>query len=349
MRRIINIILLVGGSLILIFLGFLTYASLTDFQPGESETVGDYELAEPLSDSGSYSILDWNIGYAGLGASMDFFYDGGKKVRETEDNTRRNMYMISTFLVDSDTVDFILLQEVDKAAKRSYFVNELDWLDRQLADFFPYFAPNYMVKFVPVPLKAPMGKVESGIVTFSRPLAQNSVRISFPGNYSWPTKLFMLDRCFLVNRYPVSNGKDFILINTHNSAYDDGSLRKGQMDYLKNYLLQQEALGNYVLVGGDWNQSPAGFTPDFTNQLFDSINVTYIEQNFPNENWQWAYSNKKPTNRRVTTPYDKQTSLTTVIDLYLASPNIDIEEVRTIDLQFENSDHQPVVLTFSFK
>ena len=46
----------------------------------------------------------------------------------------------------------------------------------------------------------------------------------------------MLDRCFLVNRYPVSNGNELLMINTHNSAYDDGSLRKQQMDFLKDFL-----------------------------------------------------------------------------------------------------------------
>jgi hypothetical protein len=36
------------------------------------------------------------------------------------------------------------------------------------------------------------------------PLSVSSAT-AFPGNYSWPMSLFMLDRCFLVNRYTLAN------------------------------------------------------------------------------------------------------------------------------------------------
>lgn len=348
MRRIRDFLLIFLFLVLILSMALVTYASLTDYTPDEAEIISSYDFAPPLSDTTTFSIINWNIGYAGLGEQMDFFYDGGENIRDTEDNVRRNMYRIASFLKDADTVDFILLQEVDKNAKRSYSINEHNWLDKKLIDFFPYYATNYKVQFVPVPVSSPMGKVESGLLTFSKNTAASSVRVSFPGNYSWPTKLFMLDRCFLVNQYPLPNGKSFILVNTHNSAYDDGSLRKIQMDYLKSYLLQQEAIGNYVLVGGDWNQCPADFKPQFDQQIFDTILLSYIERDYPNSNWQWAFDSKTPSNRRVETPYHKKSSPTTVIDFYLASSNIDIIAVKTIDLQFENSDHNPVILTFKF-
>jgi endonuclease/exonuclease/phosphatase family metal-dependent hydrolase len=78
--------------------------------------------------------------------------------------------------------------------------------------------------------------------------------------------------------------------------------------------------------------------------VLDTINLTYIEKDYPEANWTWAFDSDHPTNRRVAVPYDPETSLTTVIDYYLLSPNLSVEEIRTIDLDFRSSDHQPVLL-----
>ena len=73
-------------------------------------------------------------------------------------------------------------------------------------------------------------------MTLSKYDAASSVRFSFPGNFSWPLGLFFLDRCFLVNRYTLKNEKELLVINTHNSAYDDGSLRDEQLKFLKDFI-----------------------------------------------------------------------------------------------------------------
>ena len=182
-----------------------------------------------------------------------------------------------------------------------------------------------------------MGKVESGLLSLTRHTPARVDRYSFPGNYSWPMRLFMLDRCFLVQRHPLSDGHELLIINTHNSAYDDGSLRRQQMSYLRDFLLNEYRKGNYLIVGGDWNQTPFGFNPELPSHRFDTMNLTYVEKDFPAPGWNWAFDPDLPTNRRVAVPYDKATSLTTVIDCFLLSPNIGIEEVETIDLIFNTA------------
>ena len=152
----------------------------------------------------------------------------------------------------------------------------------------------------------------------------------------------MLDRCFLVNRYKVDGNKELVLINTHNSAYDDGSLRKMQMNYLRRFLLEEYLQGHYVIVGGDWNQSPPGFTPEYKKDIFDDQDFTPIPADYLPEGWAWVYDDTEPTNRRVMIPYQQGTTPTTVIDFYLLSPNIRLISVNTVDLDFAVSDHQPV-------
>ncbi len=333
------IIILVGA-----FVLFLLYASIDDYKPVQVELQYDDDQSSALADSIDLKLLIWNIGYAGLDASMDFFYDGGRQMRPSEEGVINNMKGVVRILAPYEAYDFILLQEVDRDSKRSYHFNQYEIIREHFQNFSAFFGMNYKVFFVPIPLKTPMGKVESGLMSLSRHSPSAISRHSFPGNYSWPMKLFMLDRCFLVSRFPVSNGNELVVINTHNSAYDDGSLREQQMEFLKEFLLFEYDKGNYIIVGGDWNQTPYGFDPVLPSHQFDTLNLTYVDKDFPAAEWSWAYDSTLPTNRRVAVPYNRSTSLTTVIDYYLLSPNIGVEEVKTIDVDFEFSDHQPVQL-----
>ncbi|MCP4310454.1 MAG: endonuclease/exonuclease/phosphatase family protein [Bacteroidetes bacterium] len=326
------------------FLLFLLYAEVDDYKPDKKINKFTATQTNVLSDSSVLNLLIWNIGYAGLDASMDFFYDGGEQTRQSREGVNSNLEGIRSTLSPYNGYDFILLQEVDIDSKRSYHVNQAGVISEDFQGYQTYTGTNYKVFFVPIPVSNPMGKVESVVMTMSRHTPTSADRYSFPGNYSWPMSLFMLDRCFLVQRHPVSDGNELLIINTHNSSYDDGSLRKQQMIYLKDFLLDEYKRGNYVIVGGDWNQSPNGFAPELPAHQFDTINLTYVEKDFPEPGWNWAYDPALPTNRRVSVPYNRSTSLATVIDYFLLSPNIRIEEVKTLDEEFRFSDHQPVQL-----
>ena len=339
-RPLLYLLALLTGA----FLLFLLYAWMDDYRPPETTVIEKDERAPALDDTSVYSLLIWNIGYAGLDASMDFFYDGGKQMRPDEEGVLTNLKGITETLTPFRDRDFVLLQEVDRDSKRSYHHNQEEIIEGQMDPSGAWFGLNYNVACVPIPLKEPMGKVTSGLLTLSNHSPSQVVRHSYPGNYGWPMRLFMLDRCFLVSRFPMQDGHELLVINTHNSAYDDGSLRKQQMEYLKNFLLSEYARGNYIIVGGDWNQSPYGLPPELPGHRFDTLNLTYVEEGYPAPDWTWAYDPEIPTNRRVTTPYSRENSLTTIIDFYLLSPNIRVIDVSTIDLGFRYSDHQPVAL-----
>jgi len=349
--RILRVLLYIIAAAAGMFILFLLYSTLDNYKPGELEHIYSSEQPDILSDSAELSLLIWNIGYCGLDKSMDFFYDGGKQMRPSKEGVADNLNGILEKLSLYRSYDFVMLQEVDRKAKRSYHENMQDIIGEQFPEHRNFFGKNYDVTFVPIPLKEPMGKVESGLLTLSKYDPATVDRFSFPGNYSWPVDIFMLDRCFLVSRHPVAVGREqsagtveLVVINTHNSAYDDGSLRKQQMEYLNEFLLDEYRKGNYIVVGGDWNQTPYGMKPELPNHLFDTINLTFIEKDYPEPGWTWAYDTVTPTNRRVTAPYDPETTLTTVIDYYLLSPNIQAKYIKTIDAGFTFSDHNPVEL-----
>jgi endonuclease/exonuclease/phosphatase family metal-dependent hydrolase len=353
--KLIKRILILLGALPVLYVGAtILVATIFKYKPSGIEQISKIEEQFYLNDTTIYSVLIWNIGYAGLGAEMDFFYDGGTKVRDTEDGVRRNLHKITTFLQENDTLDFILLQEVDENSKRSYGINMVDHFNLALPEHFPFYAYNYKVPFVPLPWLNPMGRVNSGLLSFSKHIPAETKRFAFKGNYAWPKHLFMLDRCYLANYFLLEDSTRFVLINTHNSAYDDGNLRKQQNTQLGGTLVNEETAGNAFLVGGDWNQCPPDFLPGmaqeiFHNWVFDTINFVPLDKAFMGNGWEVWWGNNAPTNRRLQTSYSKETSFTTVIDFFLSSSRVEVIECNTIDLNFANSDHQPVILTFKIK
>lgn len=330
------------------FLFLLVYGTLSDYRPDEQTRVSANTKAPAISDS-IFNIMIWNIGYCGLGEKMDFFYDGGKGVRPSREESEANLHGVLDYVGTLDTCDFFLFQEVDLRSKRSYRVNQLEAIEKRLASRHSSFGKNFDVFFNPVPPRAPLGKLHSGIASLSRHQPTLSIRHSYPGNYSWPMGVFMLDRCFLVDRYPLAGGNELLVVNTHNSAYDDGSLRKGQMEHLHGFLTGEYNKGNYIIVGGDWNQTPHGFIPRFDRDVFDTIQLSYIMEDYLPGEWTWLFDPAIPTNRRVNIPYTRGVSRTTVIDYYLLSPNLEPLYVGGVDLDFVYSDHQPVLAGFRLK
>jgi len=240
------------------------------------------------------------------------------------------------------------LQEVDTDSKRSYEIDEYETIAGHLESYSGSFAVNYDVFFVPVPPSSPMGKVNSGIATLGKYKPSTSVRYAFPGQYGFPKQLFMLDRCFMVNRYPLANGKELLIINTHNEAFDPGEIRKAQMEYLKSFITGEYDKGNYIVAGGDWNQCPPDFKPQFSRNKVNADQMVLSSDYLPSA-WSWVYDNTTPSNRSVVASYDPSTTTTTVIDFFLLSPNVEGVMVRTIDLGFENSDHNPVVINVKLR
>lgn len=353
-------LLLLLLSLILLFLLYVVlsigYATATDFQPEERitlETVNPVTTS-PISDS-TFSFLIWNIGYGGLGAKSSFFFDkggmltsGGKMVCPPDAYVQEYMQQQDQFL-QSQTADFYLLQEVDLSSKRSCYINQLERFAAFWPDYERTFAVNYNVAHVPVPVLEPfntIGKTHSGLATYSRYHAAETTRLQLPGAFDWPTRIFQLDRCIGLHRYDLENGKDLVVLNIHNSAYDKGGfLKRQQMEYFQDVVLEEYEKGNYVIAGGDWNQCPPNFQFD---KFMPGDTKGFIQYNiapdFLPADWTWAFDASVPTNRKVPTVYKKGESFITLIDFFVVSPNIEVREVRGIDLDFQASDHQPVYL-----
>lgn len=319
----------------------------------------EQQAARQVIEDSTLTFTIWNIGYCGLGAEADFFYHGSgfwmagdDMVYPPEDLSNKYLEGVKDF-IRSQTRDFYLLQEVDFASKRSYYNDQFDELKKQLPSFSASKATNFNVQRVPAPALQPWnayGKCYSGLATYSKFQPTEIKRYQLPGEFNWPNKPFMLDRCLQVSRYPF-RGKELVVVNVHNTAYErDGAQKMQQLDFLKDLILPEYEKGNYVIAGGDWNQCPPGISRDHFKKINLSglKNTTIPDDLFP-EGWHWAFDRNVPTNRSNRDPYIKGETFTALIDFYLLSPNIEVLEVKGVDMQFAYSDHQPVELTIKLQ
>ena len=333
-------------ALILAFIVFLLGMTVTDFRPPEKESLEFTLFRTPVpQERKEFTFMTWNLGYFGLGDEMDFFYDGGKGVRPSREKYYEYEKAGLDFIRKNDTLDFLLFQEVDRHSGRTYQQDQYQKLSNTLPNHGSAFGLNYEVFFVPQPLTQPMGKVKSGITLFSRFSPGECYRMALPGQYAWPVQLFMLDRCFILARYPLSGGKELVVINTHNEAFDKGDMRHQQLQYLSSVMLDEYRKGNYVVAGGDWNMNPPGYEKQDISEGYvpRSINPEPDPEAFP-KGWKWVYDPDTPTNRDVDQPYVEGVTPVTIIDFFVHSPNVKSLEVHTLDLGFRWSDHNPVMM-----
>lgn len=344
---------------VVIFLS-LTLALLTliEYRPDDVEVVEiNNPVSQRLSLDESITLMTFNIGYAGLGKDEDFVLDGGQKARPDSLEVVEGYMAGILDLLDMYAADFYLLQEVDLSARRSFNMNQVDRINNHLGEgFSSLFAYNFKAAFVPFPVSLTdyIGPVESGLLTLSSFEVLEAERQQFPGSFSWPVRVVNLKRAMLVAYIPIDGtDKELVLVNLHMSAYDgDGSLRAQEMEHLKTFMEVEYEKGNYVIIGGDFNQTFPSVVDVYPAE--DGLYNAYpIESDWLPTGFTYAIDPTLPTCRLLHRPYDPinpndpldPNTQYYIIDGFIVSNNILIETINTIDHGFEYSDHNPVMLT----
>lgn len=351
MKKILYVLL--GVVLIVLFAAaaLVAYLSITEYKPEDVEPVAVIPAARSQqAETGViYTAISFNTGYAGLDRSEDFFMDGGKGVKPGSEKQVRNNLQGMLSALSSRKADIYLLQEVDVSSSRSYSVNQMEYYRHGLSLNAAY-APNYRCDFVPFPWP-PIGKVDSGLVSLTGFQVTQATRESLPVPFAWPVRMANLKRCLLVERIPVKGcDKELVLINFHLEAYDDGEGKLAQTKQLLDIIAAEYRNGNYVIAGGDFNQT-------FPNvaQIGGSWEGMWTPGEFSDKQLpkgvSLAYDAAIPSCRSLDKPYtgDRQNHVFYIIDGFLVTDNVKVNHSETIDLNFTHSDHNPVLLQFTLQ
>ena len=358
-KKILKAILIVILVILIIAAAGIALLTALEYRPDDVEPVpiiGNSATEVPKGET--ITMVSWNIGYGALGDNADFFMDGGTSVYTADEaRVRENMAGITDFITSQDP-DIVMLQEVDRGSSRSRNVDETTILVPALgasigqsAEEMPEysFANNYKAIFMPYPIP-PLGKVDSGLFTMSRYTSDTANRVSLPCPFSWPIRTVNLKRCLLVNRMPIEGSdKELVIVNLHLEAYDSGEGKVAQTQALLGVLEEEYAKGNYVIAGGDFNQTFSNVdTSAYPDNPEGWLPGEIDAADFGSE-WSLLMDASAPTCRSLIRPYAGESRdgfQFYVIDGLIVSDNIKVNGFRTEDLDFKCTDHNPVVMEF---
>ena len=337
-----------------------------------------------------YKVATYNIGFGAYDRDYTFFMDGGYMKDGTyksghygkcasKERARTNTDGAIKAIKDLNA-DFSLLQEVEtKGSTRTFGIDQYAEYQQSFYGYDSVLAKNFHSAFIAYPFKDMIGVAEAGVATLSKYKIDSVTRRSYPLDESWPWNLFDLDRCFSVARYQLSNGKEFVLCNSHMSAYDEGGIiRAKQLEMLNGFFKEEYEKGNYVLLGGDFNHDIAKSSdlkegdPNYHGHesyfMTDQVHpdwVAHLDEDKLTDGYHIGTSLNAPTCRAAEMPYTRiysddgdrtdeegktyyLSNYTVVIDGFIYSDNITVTSVVNDpnNVDFMYSDHNPAIMTF---
>jgi len=288
-------------------------------------------------------LLCWNIGYASLGKESDFLVDGGRQLRPSSRAlVEKNARAITDRLASG--ADVVLLQEVARAGWLTRGIDVLGRVRDALPGYQLALCPTIDLSGVPLVGRLTVGQAtlaHYGIASASsHPLS--SPRL-LPGVVLQRFNVLETRLCEACDHNP------WVIFNVQLSAFDDGALRQQQLVEVWHYLREEFERGSHVVAAGDWNFRLATTSFPYSTEEKNMFWVRDLPTELTPPDWYWAVDPAAPTNRTVEQPYRSGVNFTSVIDGFVVSPNVEVAEVRTLDLGFENSDHNPVRLAIRKK
>lgn len=345
MKRGLRVLAWAAGTLVAIYLSYwavvYVLALTHKYQPPEAILKIEGSCVDAKWPD-KLSLMTWNLGYGGMGAGDDFFLDGGHNVlARDKDSVLRHLGSITTFL-QKHPADINLLEEVDSDSRRSYFVDERRAITASMEDSCSSYALNHDMFFIPYPKLRPLGRVRSGMLALGKFRPGEAKRYQLHGSFQWPDRAFQMERSLLVWKLPREDGKNWTIIELHLEAWDAGNIRAAELVQLQELALREYDEGNFVVLGGDWNAVLPGVRMDEFTKRKPSSHVIKLDESFLPEGWTWGVDRSRPSNRSDDFPYDPRKNYMTVIDGFVVSPNVRIDSVETVPLNFQDTDHEPV-------
>lgn len=353
MKKFIKGILSILGLCILVVAIYVAYVFISYYRVEDKTklSVRQFSNNQQVEVNQVYRIASANLGFGAYSDDYSFFMDGGKYSRAFSEKAVKNNIKGSLQSLQSLNANFVLCQEVDVDGTRSYHVDEDAILQKGFADYSSTWAQNYDSPYLFYPLNSPHGKNKSGLSTFSQFQIQQAMRRSLPIETGL-SKFIDLDRCYSKQEIQTKNGKSLIIYNVHLSAYTtNASTSNKQLIQLCKDMNQEAKKGNYVIAGGDFNKSLIANSKEvFKNKKVDDW-AKAIDQNLISDSLRliapYDQDNPLPSCRNADAPYDAKNASVYLIDGFIVSDNVQVQQAKVKDNQFKYSDHNPVYMDFS--
>ena len=325
----------------------------TWFAPGPVEDV-DVQCAPqtpPLPRGRVLRALVWNIQFSGS-RNHHFFYDDGDAVSVPPEDVERSLNRIAQAVTRLDP-DLILWQEVDRASRRTGYVDQQEALLQRNPYPCHLSTPYHRAPYVPHPPFEHLGAVDMHLAIWSKYQIREATRIDLPRiNESFLRQQFNLKRALLSAKMPIEGGGVFHALNTHLSAFSmkDGTLKR-QLDTIRGHLDQIPKGTEPWLLGGDMNCLPPGDDPQRLSFGSDRYEVPS-----PLETWFEDFHSVVPLEEyqddpepwRTFLPFGASTPDRT-LDYAFHGEGVRVHRVSVVSDLSDLSDHVPLLVDFELE
>jgi endonuclease/exonuclease/phosphatase family metal-dependent hydrolase len=206
---------------------------------------------QPLNE---IKLMSWNIRF-GIGRS-NWFGDACGLNTIFDKNIVDSTLNLITEKINKENPDILMVQECDVNSKRTSYTQEINFILNNTRFNYAYYGPVWQSQFIP---SHGLGKMDMGIVIFSKWKLENAKRISLPlrSDQSAAEKYFYLRYCMLQAELNIEGFKSVKLFNVHSVAFSSDDTKKRQYDFIKNEFDKIKSDGGYFACGGDFNTLPS--------------------------------------------------------------------------------------------
>ncbi|MCC2616313.1 endonuclease/exonuclease/phosphatase family protein [Aestuariibacter halophilus] len=246
------------GLVLLVGIGFTSWVYLSTYHPAdvESEAVHNQADTPTLLPGQTVKVLSWNVQFMAGNQNNHFFYDDGPDPWPDKDTVTKVTDNVAAFIQAQDP-DIVLLQEMDDEADRTHLQDQTQMLLARLPQYTAYTETFYWkADYVPHPAIA--GRVGMKLLVLSKYALSKATRYALPAitTDDIVTRQFNLKRAMLQVHLPVEGSNELVLINTHLSAFAQGSdTMARQIDTVMARLASLPE-GTPWVMGGDFNLLP---------------------------------------------------------------------------------------------
>ena len=225
----------------------------------EDEEIITLAPVPQLKPGQKVKILSWNLQFLAGRPNNNFFFDGGSDPWPSRQTVVANAKAVADIIRQEDP-DVILLQEVDDGAQRTHFQDQLQLILGLLpADYAVHTSSFYWLADF-VPHSELLGGVGMKMSIISKYHLAAARRYALPAisTDDLLSRQYNLKRAIQGTYLPIEGGGKLNLLNTHLSAYAQGSdtmLR--QVAMVDKVLGDHAAGGEPVLLAGDFNLLPS--------------------------------------------------------------------------------------------
>lgn len=317
MRQAFNrlaIVLLIISVIVILY-----FSSLTAFQYNPEDVIFVETLnnpkSNPLASQTPFTIITHNL---------------GSGINEQKEPPIEHIINNMTLAIDDLLIansDFIFLQEIDQYSTRSQHTNQVHLLKNVLQNYGYAFASNLKIHYLAIPINGHFGITNQNLMTLSKYQVAESSRVKLPTDFPWHKEMTAPDDALLVSRLKTQAGPELVLANVQ--IQDLGNFPE-ILVIIEAFLKAEYALGNYIILGGDFNSSITSIDPFSTVSNF---------HNFLNmDNFFWAVDETVATNQNGE-----------LSNGFLFSDNIDLLALETLQSGFAYSPQNSVSATFMLK